>query len=114
MFAYLLMVLGLIWVMVPYMLRDQINWFSKTTARWRGVTRSLLSMARRSDRSTHFILDINRILVIRGGALGDFILTLPALKHCALPIHRRESRFLVTRISRARGSTILRGRRPLD
>jgi hypothetical protein len=24
--------------MVPYKLRDQINWFSKTTARWRGVS----------------------------------------------------------------------------
>src|SRR6185312_12344089 len=36
-FAYLLVVLGLTWVMVPYKLRDQINWFSKTTGRWRGV-----------------------------------------------------------------------------
>jgi len=36
-FAYVLVVLGLIWVMVPYKLRDQINWFSKTTARWRGA-----------------------------------------------------------------------------
>src|SRR5207245_617037 len=36
--AYLLVVLCLIWVMVPYKLRDQIGWFSKTTARWRGVT----------------------------------------------------------------------------
>ena len=35
--AYVLVVLGLIWVMVPYKLRDQINWLSKTTARWRGV-----------------------------------------------------------------------------
>jgi hypothetical protein len=35
--AYVLVVLGLTWVMVPYKLRDQINWFSKTTARWRGV-----------------------------------------------------------------------------
>jgi hypothetical protein len=35
--AYLLVVLGLTWVMVPYKLRDQISWFSKTTARWRGV-----------------------------------------------------------------------------
>jgi hypothetical protein len=35
--AYLLVVLGLIWVMVPYKLRDQIGWFSKTTARWRGL-----------------------------------------------------------------------------
>jgi hypothetical protein len=36
--AYLLVVLGLTWVMVPYKLRDQIGWFSKTTGRWRGVT----------------------------------------------------------------------------
>jgi hypothetical protein len=36
-FAYALVVLGLTWVMVPYKLRDQINWFSKTSARWRGV-----------------------------------------------------------------------------
>jgi hypothetical protein len=35
--AYLLVVLGLTWVMVPYKLRDQIAWFSKTTARWRGI-----------------------------------------------------------------------------
>jgi hypothetical protein len=35
--AYLLVVLGLTWVMVPYKLRDQIHWFSKTTARWRSV-----------------------------------------------------------------------------
>ena len=36
--AYLLVVLGLTWVMVPYKLRDQIDWFSKTTARWRGIS----------------------------------------------------------------------------
>jgi hypothetical protein len=35
--AYLLVVLGLTWVMVPYKLRDQIAWFSKSPARWRGV-----------------------------------------------------------------------------
>jgi hypothetical protein len=35
--AYVLVVLGLTWVMLPYKLRDQIAWFSKTTARWRGV-----------------------------------------------------------------------------
>jgi len=37
-FAYVLVVLGLTWVMVPYKLRDQITWFSKTTTRWRGVS----------------------------------------------------------------------------
>jgi len=36
-FAYVLVVLGLTWVMVPYKLRDQINWFSKTSARWCGI-----------------------------------------------------------------------------
>src|SRR5437764_41607 len=35
--AYLLIVLGLIWVTMPYLLRDQITWLSKTTARWRGL-----------------------------------------------------------------------------
>ncbi len=35
--AYVLVVLGLTWVMVPYKLRDQINWFSKTSGRWRGI-----------------------------------------------------------------------------
>jgi hypothetical protein len=35
--AYVLVVLGLTWVMVPYKLRDQIAWFSKTSARWRGI-----------------------------------------------------------------------------
>lgn len=36
--AYVLVVLGLIWVMVPYKLRDQIKWFSKTSSRWRSVS----------------------------------------------------------------------------
>ncbi len=35
-FAYVLIVLGLIWVTMPYWLRDQIRWLKKTTARWRG------------------------------------------------------------------------------
>jgi hypothetical protein len=35
-FAYVLIVLGLIWVTMPYSLRDQISWLSKTAARWRG------------------------------------------------------------------------------
>ena len=33
--AYVLIVLGLIWVTMPYLLRDQINWSSKSLARWR-------------------------------------------------------------------------------
>jgi hypothetical protein len=36
-FAYILIVLGLIWVTMPYMLRDQISWLSKTGGRWRGL-----------------------------------------------------------------------------
>ncbi|MBV9007601.1 MAG: hypothetical protein JO354_00325 [Verrucomicrobia bacterium] len=35
--AYILIVLGLIYVTMPYQLRDQITWLSKTAARWRGI-----------------------------------------------------------------------------
>ncbi|MEY2564689.1 MAG: hypothetical protein QOH88_2882 [Verrucomicrobiota bacterium] len=34
-FAYLLIVAGLIWVTMPYLFRDQINWSARTTTRWR-------------------------------------------------------------------------------
>ena len=34
-FAYLLIVLGLLWGTMPYLLRDQINWAGRTVARWR-------------------------------------------------------------------------------
>jgi hypothetical protein len=34
-FAYLLIVVGLFWVAMPYLLRDQINWSSRTPGRWR-------------------------------------------------------------------------------
>ena len=34
-FAYLLIVAGLIWVTMPYLLRDQINWSSRRPWRWR-------------------------------------------------------------------------------
>jgi hypothetical protein len=34
-FAYLLIVAGLFWVMIPYVLRDQINWSAQSTGRWR-------------------------------------------------------------------------------
>lgn len=34
-FAYLLIVVGLFWVTMPYLLRDQINWTSRTLGRWR-------------------------------------------------------------------------------
>src|ERR1700681_1643220 len=34
-FAYLLIVAGLFWVTMPYLLRDQINWSAGSNARWR-------------------------------------------------------------------------------
>ena len=34
-FAYLLIVAGLFWVAVPYVLRDQINWLARSAFRWR-------------------------------------------------------------------------------
>ena len=34
-FAYLLIVAGLFWVTMPYLLRDQINWSARTSTRWR-------------------------------------------------------------------------------
>ena len=34
-FAYLLIVAGLFWVTMPYLLRDQINWSARTPTRWR-------------------------------------------------------------------------------
>lgn len=34
-FAYLLIVIGLFWVAMPYVLRDQINWTGRTLGRWR-------------------------------------------------------------------------------
>src|SRR5881227_2176437 len=36
-FAYLLIVAGLFWVTMPYLLRDQINWSARSNARWRTV-----------------------------------------------------------------------------
>ena len=33
--AYLLIVAGLIWVTMPYLLRDQISWSTRDSARWR-------------------------------------------------------------------------------
>jgi hypothetical protein len=34
-FAYLLVVAGLFWVTMPYLLRDQINWSARSNFRWR-------------------------------------------------------------------------------
>jgi hypothetical protein len=36
-FAYLLVIAGLIWVTMPYLLRDQISWSSRSNFRWRFV-----------------------------------------------------------------------------
>jgi hypothetical protein len=36
-FAYLLVVAGLFWVTMPYLLRDQIDWSVRTNMRWRSV-----------------------------------------------------------------------------
>ena len=35
--AYLLVVAGIMWVTMPYLLRDQINWSARTPWRWRFV-----------------------------------------------------------------------------
>src|SRR4029077_20820216 len=35
--AYLLVVAGLIWVTMPYLLRDQIDWSSRSNTRWQSV-----------------------------------------------------------------------------
>jgi len=34
-FAYLMIVIGLFWVTMPYLLRDQIDWSARTNGRWR-------------------------------------------------------------------------------
>ena len=34
-FAYLLIIAGLFWVAIPYILRDQINWSARSVFRWR-------------------------------------------------------------------------------
>lgn len=34
-FAYLLIVAGLFWVAIPYILRDHINWIARSVFRWR-------------------------------------------------------------------------------
>jgi hypothetical protein len=34
-FAYILIIVGLFWVTMPYLMRDQINWSARTNGRWR-------------------------------------------------------------------------------
>jgi hypothetical protein len=36
-FAYLLIVAGLFWVTMPYLLRDQINWTARNNTRWHAL-----------------------------------------------------------------------------
>ena len=36
-FAYLLIIAGLFWAAVPYVLRDQVNWSARSALRWRLV-----------------------------------------------------------------------------
>jgi hypothetical protein len=36
-FAYVMVVFGILWVTMPYLLRDQINWTTKSQLNWRGV-----------------------------------------------------------------------------
>lgn len=33
--AYLLVIAGIIWVTMPYLLRDQISWSARSNLRWR-------------------------------------------------------------------------------
>src|ERR1700758_4860921 len=35
--AYLLVIAGILWVTMPYLLRDQINWSTRTNARWHTI-----------------------------------------------------------------------------
>jgi hypothetical protein len=35
--AYLMIIAGLFWVTMPYMLRDQIDWSAQTNARWHAI-----------------------------------------------------------------------------
>lgn len=36
-FAYIMVILGILWVTMPYLLRDQISWTAKSQLRWRGL-----------------------------------------------------------------------------
>jgi heptosyltransferase-2 len=64
-FAYVLIVAGIIWVTMPYLLRDQINWGARNSIRWRCL---------------HALSLLYGAAVLVLAAIGDFILTLPALK----------------------------------
>ncbi len=36
-FAYVMIVAGLFWVTMPYLLRDHIQWSTRSTGRWRAI-----------------------------------------------------------------------------
>ena len=40
--AYLMIVLGLLWVTMPYLLRDQISWSTRSSSIWRAVAGAAL------------------------------------------------------------------------
>jgi hypothetical protein len=40
--AYLMIVLGLLWGTMPYLLRDQLNWSATSAARWRTAQTAIL------------------------------------------------------------------------
>lgn len=44
-FAYLLIVAGLFWVTMPYLLRDHLRWTSQTNGRWRALPLAALLFA---------------------------------------------------------------------
>lgn len=53
-FAYLLIIAGLFWVTMPYLLRDQIEWGTRSSGRWRAL---------------------NAIALLYGGAILAFAIT---------------------------------------
>lgn len=42
-FAYILVVIGLFWVTMPYLLRDQIDWSARSAWRWRSLNGVVLA-----------------------------------------------------------------------
>jgi hypothetical protein len=42
-FAYLLIIAGIVWVTMPYLLRDQINWSARSPLRWRFIHGAILA-----------------------------------------------------------------------
>src|SRR5438270_923222 len=42
-FAYIIIVLGLLWVTMPYTMRDQLRWLTRSSARWTSLQILLLA-----------------------------------------------------------------------